>query len=315
MSGYVRSSPAEPKTPAGDARSGAGAVAEIISDDPPEAELGSLPGADVIRGLDAEMQRRGGESTAGTEYQSLSAMWQHQLGDAINGGADGGQPQWYSKAFDYWNDEANCPPTVDGVLGGYGHVSGVDLGSSRMFLRDLRTALPHLGRADAVECGAGIGRVVKGLLLDHFEKVELVEQSPRLLEAAPGYLGPWARRCTFTCLGMQDYSPEAESLDLVWIQWAIGHLTDPDVVTFLGRMGAALREHGVLVLKENCAEEGFVVDSEDSSIIRTKEYFYRLFDAADWELVYEAQQECFPEELYPVFMFAIRSKIRATAGS
>lgn len=41
----------------------------------------------------------------------------------------------------------------------------------------------------AADCGAGIGRVSKHFLLKKYSHVDLVEQSPRLLQAAPEYIG------------------------------------------------------------------------------------------------------------------------------
>ena len=39
-----------------------------------------------------------------------------------------------------------------------------------------------------VDCGAGIGRVSKQLLLPIFTRVDLVEQNKTFLDSAPGYL-------------------------------------------------------------------------------------------------------------------------------
>ena len=57
-----------------------------------------------------------------------------------------------------------------------------------------------VGRPD---CGAGIGRVTKHLLLDRFDTVDIVEQSPRLLQAAPKYVGRDSDRTTCVCVGLQ----------------------------------------------------------------------------------------------------------------
>ena len=38
------------------------------------------------------------------------------------------------------------------------------------------------------DCGAGIGRVTRHLLLPRSVHVDLIEQSPRLLNAAPQYI-------------------------------------------------------------------------------------------------------------------------------
>lgn len=42
------------------------------------------------------------------------------------------EKQFYSKAKTYWKD---IPPTVDGMLGGYGFISSIDISSSRKFLQ------------------------------------------------------------------------------------------------------------------------------------------------------------------------------------
>uniref|UniRef100_A0A7R9YEQ0 Alpha N-terminal protein methyltransferase 1 n=1 Tax=Pinguiococcus pyrenoidosus TaxID=172671 RepID=A0A7R9YEQ0_9STRA len=266
---------------------------------------------ELVHALNSKLCAPEGESTAGDWYEDLHHLWASQLSDQ----EESGQPKWYSKALAYWDNEENCPPTIDGVLGGFGHVSGVDLVASRQFLSQLRLQNPQLGSQKAVECGAGIGRVVKGLLLEHFEHVELVEPSPRLLKAAEAYVAPFTQRCSFTCMGMQEYSPPERSLDLVWVQWAIGHLTDADFFSFLRRCERALRPGGVVCLKENCSASGHLVDSEDSSITRTKDYFQRVFELANMELVLEMEQEHFPDDLYPVFMFAIRPKAAIESDS
>lgn len=55
--------------------------------------------------------------------------------------------EFYSKAEKYWKD---VPATVDGMLGGYGHISSIDINSSRKFLqRFLRVGKPKRGAPKA----------------------------------------------------------------------------------------------------------------------------------------------------------------------
>ena len=44
----------------------------------------------------------------------------------------GEEAHFYSNAEVYWRD---VPPTVDGMLGGYGSISNVDLNGSKAFLK------------------------------------------------------------------------------------------------------------------------------------------------------------------------------------
>lgn len=66
------------------------------------------------------------------------------------------EKQFYSKAEIYWKE---VPPTVDGMLGGYGHISSVDINSSRKFLqRFLR-----VGRSGCCPGGEGVAGVTSSL--------------------------------------------------------------------------------------------------------------------------------------------------------
>ena len=141
---------------------------------------------------------------------------------------------------------------------------------SNIFLDELVTVWPSIKFDKVADCGAGIGRVSKFLLLPRFKHVDLVEQSPRLLEASADYIGPPDNaRTTAVLIGLQDFSPEPNSYDIIWIQWVIGHLHDLDFISFFRRCSAGLREGGLIILKDNCCDHWtFVLDKTDSSVSR-----------------------------------------------
>lgn len=76
--------------------------------------------------------------------------------------------QFYVKAQKYWSA---VDPSVDGMLGGFAEITTKELQSSRLFLDELFKVRPCPERKMALDCGAGIGRVSKGLLIPFFEKV------------------------------------------------------------------------------------------------------------------------------------------------
>ena len=53
----------------------------------------------------------------------------------------GRQEEWYSKAVEYWDRQ---DASVDGVLGGYGHVSSTDISDSLRILQKVRNAAVKL---------------------------------------------------------------------------------------------------------------------------------------------------------------------------
>lgn len=140
---------------------------------------------------------------------------------------------------------------MDGVLGGFGHVSPVDMSGSKSFL----SKLPGVRFDRTIDCGAGIGRISKGLLCPLFKVVDLVEQNPVYVAKAREYCAAGAhgdRMGHYWVRGLQDFEFDAAAYDVIWIQWVIGHLPDADFVPFMARCVKGLREKtGLIVLKEN----------------------------------------------------------------
>ncbi|KAL7980854.1 hypothetical protein Chor_002008 [Crotalus horridus] len=163
--------------------------------------------------------------------------------------------EFYSKAEKYWKD---IPPTVDGMLGGYGHISSIDISSSRKFLlRFLRDGPNRTGTALALDCGAGIGRITKRLLLPLFKAVDMVDVTEDFLNKA--------RTC---------------------------------------RLG--LCPNGIIVIKDNMAQEGVIMDEVDSSLCRDLDVVCKIVRRAGLSLLAQEKQENFPDEIYHVYTLAMR---------
>nr|KAF6434073.1 N-terminal Xaa-Pro-Lys N-methyltransferase 1 [Molossus molossus] len=181
------------------------------------------------------------------------------------------EKQFYSKAKTYWKE---VPPTVDGMLGGYGHISSIDINSSRKFLqRFLREGPNKTGTSCALDCGAGIGRITKRLLLPLFRVVDMVDVTEDFLVKAKTYLG---------------------------------HLTDQHLVEFLRRCQRGLRPNGVIVIKDNMAQEGVILDDVDSSVCRDLEVVHSIIRGAGLSLLAQERQENLPDEIYHVYSLALR---------
>ena len=71
------------------------------------------------------------------------------------------------------------------MLGGYGKVHYTDIGTSSAFLDEFAARFAH---TRVLDCGAGMGRVTKHLLLPRFEKVDMVEPSGVQLDKAREYV-------------------------------------------------------------------------------------------------------------------------------
>ncbi|KAL6825720.1 alpha-N-methyltransferase NTM1 [Trichoderma sp. SZMC 28015] len=213
----------------------------------------------------------------------------------------------------YWE---GVSADVNGMLGGIPAVQGfhgilrTDLQGSRTFLAKLGIGSKN-GRhkvINALEGGAGIGRVTEGLLLPIAEQVDVVEPVAKFTAALQNKPGV---RNVFN-VGLQDWRPtEDVRYDLIWVQWCVGHLTDIQLVEFLGRCQEVLSPDGIICLKENQSTKGYDdFDEEDSSVTREDTKFRSIFEQANMKLVATEPQRGLPEtgsmRLLPVRMYALK---------
>ncbi|KNC84390.1 hypothetical protein SARC_03383 [Sphaeroforma arctica JP610] len=248
---------------------------------------------------DGDRQPKAGELPDPSE--GVEALWKAADADVDE---KTGELNWYKKAKDYWE---NIPATVNGVLGGFSHISSVDIKGSQDFLKPLLSKLGKSGKISALDCGAGIGRVTSKLLLPIFDVVDLVEFCQKFLDKARAKISsPKAER--FICSSLQDFTPEDQRYDVVWVQWVVGHLKDDDLVAFFKRCKQALKPNGYIVVKENITRKGegdFWLDREDSSIVRSCDAFEAVFAQAELNVTRKQEQKTFPKELFPVMMWAM----------
>ncbi|KAG5940089.1 hypothetical protein E4U53_007669 [Claviceps sorghi] len=215
----------------------------------------------------------------------------------------------------YWN---NVSADEDGMLGGvpswegFASISRIDLQGSRTFLARLGigTKRDRQRVRSAVDAGAGIGRITRGLLLDVADQVDIIEPVSKFTDTLRGHAGIG----TIFNVGLQDWHPHPGArYDIIWTQWCLGHLRDDDVVAYLRTCKLALRpDSGVIVVKENLSTSGRdLFDETDSSVTREDSKFRALFERAGLRLVRTDEQRGLPEvppvRLFPVQMYALKS--------
>ncbi|KAL0737122.1 hypothetical protein Bca4012_013332 [Brassica carinata] len=243
-----------------------------------------------------------GVDSEGKEFNSAQEMWIEEIGEE---GDEAKKTQWYRDGVSYWE---GVEASVDGVLGGYGHVNDADIIGSEVFLKTLlQERLVNGGTNQhlvALDCGSGVGRITKNLLIRYFNEVDLVEPVAQFLDAARENLASTGsethKAANFLCVPLQEFTPADQRYDVIWVQWCIGHLTDDDFVSFFNRAKGCLKPGGFFVVKENLAKQGFVLDKEDRSITRSDPYFKQLFRRCGLHLYQTKDQKGLPKELFAV---------------
>ncbi|KAL8355843.1 hypothetical protein RB601_001238 [Gaeumannomyces tritici] len=196
---------------------------------------------------------------------------------------------------------------LDGMLGGFPYISKVDLQGSKNFLAKLGIGSKEGLRTveSALDGGAGIGRITKGLLLDIAKNVDVVEPIAKFTAT----LGEVTGVRSISNIGLEEWEPQTgTTYDLVWTQWCLGHLTDDEVILYLKRCKAALTpETGLIVVKENLnSGEEDLFDKLDSSVTRRDSKFLALFEAAGLRVVRSEIQRGMPKGLCQVKSYALR---------
>lgn len=166
------------------------------------------------------------------------------------------EEEFYKDASKYWSD---IPATIDGMLGGFGYISEIDIKGSKLLLKQLFNSRNPPGKEYALDCGAGIGRITKYLLTEIFSEVDMVEQNPVFLEKAKIYLAhKKVKVFNFFPIGLQSFEPHPKKYDVIWIQWVIGHLTDSDLIKFLERCKYEYKKHHLLSINKKISISGKV---------------------------------------------------------
>jgi len=211
---------------------------------------------------------------------------------------------------------------------------------------------PQNRRIKALDVGAGIGRVTSTTLLPLVSDVVLLEPVNAFIEQAIELSSTWrglndnSKSVTFLQGTLQAYDPSSRlssevellarkgyagdsdtdsAFDVIWCQWCLGHLSDPDLVTFFSQCKKALRGNtndvntltrkgspAVIIVKENAcpnAEDGGPdqsYDPEDASFIRSDQKWLSIFREAGLTLIKEKVQLGFPDGLFTVKMYALR---------
>ncbi|XP_066453154.1 N-terminal Xaa-Pro-Lys N-methyltransferase 2 [Eleutherodactylus coqui] len=215
-----------------------------------------------------------------------------------------GDMQFYARARNFYRD---LPASEEGMMGDFSDLSNTDIESSREFLRKFVGGPGKAGTDFALDCGSGIGRVSKHVLLQYFNNIELVDMTEPFLEEAQNYLAEEADRVeTLYCYCLQDFIPPARKYDVIWMQWVSGHLTDKDLLIFLLRCKNALKDKGLIFLKDNVAREGCRIDPIDSSLIRNSLVIRNIIEKTGMSIIAEQRQPGFPDLCVPIWTFAIQ---------
>uniref|UniRef100_A0A1I7T0R7 Alpha N-terminal protein methyltransferase 1 n=1 Tax=Caenorhabditis tropicalis TaxID=1561998 RepID=A0A1I7T0R7_9PELO len=210
----------------------------------------------------------------------------------------------YEKAETFWS---RCSQDEVGMLGGTAVLQVPDVTGSVNFLNVLKRDKIVTNFENALDCGAGIGRVTKHVLMPFFKTVDLVDLVEELLATSAEYIGTDDGIGEKFVEGLQTFEPPKRKYDLIWIQWVSGQLTDQDLTSYLERCIEGLAPNGTIVIKESvsCGGKTLYHDT-DGCWTRPESLILKLAENAGLKLIHKTVQTGFPKGLYAVKMIALK---------
>ncbi|XP_047657904.1 N-terminal Xaa-Pro-Lys N-methyltransferase 2 [Tachysurus fulvidraco] len=159
----------------------------------------------------------------------------------------------------------------------------------------------------ALVCGCGSGHVSKGVLFPVFETMELLDMlEDFILHAHECYLGDYADCVeTYVLDSLQDFKSPLDRYDVIWMH-CVSHLTDKDLLKFLKGAKESLRPNGVIIIKDNMAQQGCRLDPVDSSLIRHLDIMKSIILKASLTILDLQKQEGFPDIIVPLWLIAMQ---------
>ncbi|CAB3401075.1 unnamed protein product [Caenorhabditis bovis] len=210
----------------------------------------------------------------------------------------------YEAAETYWSRSSQ---DVNGMLGGFSQLHEPDVAMSKNFINNLKKKNIATSFETCLDCGAGIGRVTKNVLMPFYKTVDMVDVIEELIVKSSEYIGTDDGIGEKYVEGLQTFQPVEKRYDLIWIQWVSGYLTDDDLKDFFVRCIKGLKKDGCIVLKDNVISLGNTLfDSEDSSWTRPEQLLLNIAERAGLKLESKAIQTGFPKGMYPVKAFAFK---------
>lgn len=214
---------------------------------------------------------------------------------------------WYSKTKAFWE---KSEPTISGILEGNDIVHNSDVKTSSEMLEGM-ILTNKINPGIVLDCGAGIGRVTSSVLINYFEKIDIMEQDEKFCCKCKETFtdNPKIRNIFQSSIQGFNFKNGNDLLkyDVIWIQWCVENIEDDDLLEFLIKCKNALNINGLVIVKENIVAKGKVFIKEDFSKVRSDIIFKKIFTNAGFKICKHFHHPNWPKDLMKVSVFVLTS--------
>jgi protein N-terminal methyltransferase len=208
---------------------------------------------------------------------------------------------WYKGAKKRWE---LAEASVRGVLDGHDYIHDIDTENSCWLLDNL-IKKGHIKNGSVLDCAAGVGRVSKAVLTKFFDNVDILEQDEKFVAKCHENFANNPKIRNIYQDSMQNFSFK-EKYDVIWIQWCLEDLEDQGLIKFLTNCKNALNENGLIVIKDNVAEDHQGAWEREFSKIRSDALYKEVFAQCGLGVLMHYPQPNWPDNLMRISIFVLR---------
>lgn len=216
---------------------------------------------------------------------------------------------WYQKRKELWEDKN---ATIKEMVG-WEEINLPDIKCSNELLSGL-IYTKQLTPNCALDCGCGIGRVSKHVLVNYFKEIDLFEQNEKFVEKCKEELSSFPNVNSIQQCSLQFFDFKNKKYDLIWIQWCLENLEDEDLDSFISKCYNGLNDNGIVIVKENFfypIDEGPYKDKdynysdEDYSKQRKDMFYINLFMKHKFKIIKHFLNPNYPSKIIPLIVYVL----------
>ena len=216
---------------------------------------------------------------------------------------------WYEKRKELWEDKS---ATIKEMVG-WEEINLPDIKCSNELVSGLiytKQLVPN----SALDCGSGIGRVSKHVLVNYFKEIDLFEQNEKFVEKSKEELSSFTNVRSIQQCSLQLFEFNKRKYDLIWIQWCLENLEDEDLDLFISKCYNGLNDNGIVIVKENFfypTDEGpykgkdYNYSDEDYSKQRKDIFYINLFMKHKFKIIKHFLNPNYPSKIIPLIVYVL----------
>lgn len=162
---------------------------------------------------------------------------------------------------------------------------------------------------NAIDIGAGIGRITFSSLYPYFDEIDLLDSNQHFLDAAKSKQEEikGIKIKNYYMTEIQKFNFEKQ-YDLIFIQWVLEYVNYSDLIRFFNKVKRSLKPNGIVIIKENINidNDGDIIISEEGSRIRSYNTYEKIYEDTGLNIVHDEVIPFKRQDIYEIKCWVLK---------